>query len=445
MQKSYLSKKELELFNRSQQSVSVSYQHGHNDVEDAIVMQSIDVLNDYVKGELLIANADIAMLEQMAKGLLHKVKGAMYQKVFVLYQKVKESAKKIKEEEQKYANFAKVVSLLNNKKQAREMSMENLMLAKKTIEADTQHSPKQKQRAIQQLQSYALTKYAEMKQVCDKNFEPYKKFVSAYNFAYQKTAGNLGKVKAELKNTLNQGKESVKKKSSFNIFTSWANHIKAGFQSMKHMFKKIYYKYEPAIAVGSLLVISLVGWKAIKTTEGGSGLRFAPQTEVSKSSAKAQEAAQTIHFDEARQKSVQKQQAKPSNSSSKTTVEKDYYDTALQIHLGSKEAVQNLYNQIDNLAQSGKIKLVEGLSVKRYAHSFTMYNLIRPNSAENKAIQNLLAGGNENPDLINRLVMKAQAKGEGVRPDNNSVKTSNFDNANLSLQIQHLKNLQAQR
>ena len=41
--------------------------------------------------------------------------------------------------------------------------------------------------------------------------------------------------------------------------------------------------------------------------------------------------------------------------------------------------------------------------------------------------------------------MKAKAKGEGIKPDNNSIKTSNFDKAGKSLQIQHLKNLQKQR
>ena len=74
-----------------------------------------------------------------------------------------------------------------------------------------------------------------------------------------------------------------------------------------------------------------------------------------------------------------------------------------------------------------------------------MYQLIRPNSQENKDFQSLLNGQSVDAAYINNLVIKAGTKGQGVKPDNNSITTSNFDQASSQLQMQHLHNLQAQR
>ena len=59
------------------------------------------------------------------------------------------------------------------------------------------------------------------------------------------------------------------------------------------------------------------------------------------------------------------------HTETKTTISDNYYDTSLQIHLKSKQAVQSLYDQIDKLKAAGKLKMSEGLDTKRYAHSFT--------------------------------------------------------------------------
>ena len=131
-----------------------------------------------------------------------------------------------------------------------------------------------------------------------------------------------------------------------------------------------------------------------------------------------------------------------SSESLKTSVlDHDYFDSALTIHLKSAQAVQKLYDKIDSLAAKGAIQFANGTNTKRYAHAFTMYRLIRPNSAENKAIQDLLNGGKVDKGYINALVLKAGERGSGVKPDNNSIKTSNFDAASKALQLQHLANL----
>ena len=156
--------------------------------------------------------------------------------------------------------------------------------------------------------------------------------------------------------------------------------------------------------------------------------------------------AKTADFvKEAQKMAVTENKTEESNSlsSSKTQITGDYFDTSLEIHLKSKEKVQSLYDKIDALAEDGKIKFDNGTNTKKYAHAFTMYNLIRPNSVENQKIQNLLNGGQENPELINRLVLKAKDNGTGVKPDSPSIQTSNFDSANVALQQQHLKNLKS--
>lgn len=442
-----ISKKTLENICLSQAGIGVSYVPGRIEIEDSIVEQSIDILDGYASGEIVIANADVSTLEQIAKHMLHIVKGPLYKKVFSIYQKIKINIKKIQQDEKLYADFSRVVSVLNNKKQAQNMSMENLLQAKETIQKDTQHSSKQKQRLMQQLQSYALRKYGEAKKICNNEFEPYKHFVSSFNLSYQK-------VNTDLKDNQAQNVVDIsKQEKSPSVFAKYKAKAAQKLQQLKHNVKKAYYKYEALIAVGCLALVSFVGWKGVKSAcePGNSDFHYnITQTLSNQTDAdKKQEESKTISFAQAQQAYNQNAKGKTTSDTKvevqKTTLSQDYYDTSLQIHLGSSDAVQKLYNKIDSLAQAGKIKFADGLSTKRYAHSFTMYNLIRPNSAENKAIQNLLAGGSENPDLINRLVLKAKAKGEGIKPDNNSIKTSNFDKAAKSLQLQHLKNLQMQR
>ncbi len=440
MSNSYMSKQTLDMFAQSQQSIGISYKQGRIDIEDSIVMQSIDVLEGYVKGEVKIAESDLPTLERMAKHLLHILRGPLYQKVFAINQELSKNILKIKEDNAKLANFDKIVSVLNNKKQAQGLSMENLVRAKNILEADTEHSFKQKQRPMQQLQSYALTKYAEVKQNCRADYEPYKIFVSTFGLAHQKT----NKVIKNTKPVVNEKVEKPAKKQNpiLGALQKGKDAIVSKFQQAKKKIKRFYDKYEPLIALGTLLTVAVGGWKAMKSAATDESLTpYRATQNVVQTPADTLKTEKTADFSKAQAEMTPKKEMKQKQ----TTVASDYYDTSLQIHLGSKEAVQKLYNQIDSLAQAGKIKFAEGLDTKRYAHSFTMYKLIRPNSAENKAIQNLLNGGHENPDLINRLVLKAKAKGEGIKPDNNSIRTSNFDNANKGLQLQHLKNLQMQR
>ncbi len=118
---------------------------------------------------------------------------------------------------------------------------------------------------------------------------------------------------------------------------------------------------------------------------------------------------------------------------------KNRFDTSLKIILGEK-ARDQLYQQIDQLAQNGKIEYQDGTTREWYAHAFTMYNQLAPNSDENKNIKALLDGKDIDKTYINSLVIKAGRSGSGIQATGTY---SAFDHAPKELQQQHLKNRKA--
>ena len=118
---------------------------------------------------------------------------------------------------------------------------------------------------------------------------------------------------------------------------------------------------------------------------------------------------------------------------------KNRFDTALKIILGEQGRDQ-LYSQVDKLAKDGKIEYKDGTTREWYAHAFTMYDQLAPNSKENKAIQALLSGQGADKEYINSLVMQAGRDGKGIKA---SGSYSAFDHAPKELQQQHLKNRKA--
>lgn len=118
---------------------------------------------------------------------------------------------------------------------------------------------------------------------------------------------------------------------------------------------------------------------------------------------------------------------------------KNRFDTALKIILG-ETARDKLYQQVDSLEKAGKIEYKDGTTREWYAHAFTMYNQLAPNSKENKAVKNLLSGGNEDKAYIHSLVIQSGRDGRGIQA---SGTYSAFDHADKKLQQQHLKNRKA--
>ncbi len=117
---------------------------------------------------------------------------------------------------------------------------------------------------------------------------------------------------------------------------------------------------------------------------------------------------------------------------------KDRFDSALEIHLGAEKRDQ-LYQQIDKLAEDGKIEFKDGTTREWYAHAFTMYAKVSPNSDGGKLIAGLLAGEDVDKTVLNDLVIKAKRDGTGI---SGTGSYSAFDNAPQNLQQKHIQNRQ---
>ena len=68
---------------------------------------------------------------------------------------------------------------------------------------------------------------------------------------------------------------------------------------------------------------------------------------------------------------------------------KNYYDTALQIHLG-QDGCDKLYRQVEKMIKTSSLSLEDGASIESYAHALTMYRLIQPNGSANAFLQKAL-------------------------------------------------------
>ena len=142
------------------------------------------------------------------------------------------------------------------------------------------------------------------------------------------------------------------------------------------------------------------------------------------------------------QKQTVKEKGTADFAKERAALEKAYknrFDTSLKIILGEK-ARDQLYQKIDRLAQDGKIEYQDGTTREWYAHAFTMYDQLAPNSKENKDIKKLLAGNDVDKAYINSLVVKAGRTGTGIQATGTY---SAFDHAPKELQQQHIKSRKA--
>ena len=130
------------------------------------------------------------------------------------------------------------------------------------------------------------------------------------------------------------------------------------------------------------------------------------------------------------------------NLPSPDAVHKNYYDSALKIHLGVS-AREHLYDQLRNMATSQKIAIPAGESIEHLAHVITVSNLVQPNSAGNRFLQECL----HNPDTIsgaaqNKLWYIVKTAGDRAQNIRGSSTVSNFDKQNRQVQQEHLNALQ---
>lgn len=433
----------LKMFFDAQKSVTYG---GSGSMNKYILAQSQDVLQGLADGSVEINASDIDLCIELARCYAKSVSGENRKMAFDLLRKILAVGRKRQDILQKMENIHHVAYVLNHKKLAAQLSPEEMMVMSNTILQDKQNSPKFNQRLMQQLNSRALWKYASMsdKEICDSKIN--QNFVQMFNLKHKsKSRHNNGNFRTITNAVLAQ--EPVVKKKSFMTrcaekIKNFKYNISTSLTKLKHKVAHFYRQHEYKIAAFSFFLIGVGTYKASNYLEKEQTKAAYNQIQ----SSYTHDDAKSADFSAERAKIMNAQKNDTQNKTEATVVDhsmRDYYDTALLIHLKSVQAVQKLYHKIDSLAASGAIHFSQGTNAKRYAHAFTMYELIRPNSDENKKIQKLLAGEKVDAEYINSLVLKAGPKGNGVKPDNSSIKTSHFDQATKSLKLAHLANLKS--
>ena len=433
----------LKMFFDAQKSVTYG---GSGSMNKYILAQSQDVLQGLADGSVEINASDIDLCIELARCYAKSVSGENRKMALDLLRKILAVGRKRQDILQKMENIHHVAYVLNHKKLAAQLSPEEMMVMSNTILQDKQNSPKFNQRLMQQLNSRALLKYASMsdKEICDSKIN--QNFVQMFGLKYKsKSRHNNGNFRTITNAVLAQ--EPIVKKKSFMTrcaekIKNFKYNISTSLTKLKHKVAHFYRQHEYKIAAFSFFLIGVGTYKASNYLEKEQTKAAYNQIQ----SSYTHEDAKSADFSAERAKIMNAQKNDTQNKTEATVVDRsmrDYYDTALLIHLKSVQAVQKLYHKIDSLAASGAIHFSQGTNAKRYAHAFTMYELIRPNSVENKQIQKLLAGEKVDAEYINSLVLKAGPRGNGVKPDNSSIKTSHFDQATKSLKLAHLANLKS--
>lgn len=417
----------LKMYIGSQKNVPFGYKGHNSEIYDAINDQTFDLLKQYASGEKEINTDEEGLINDLISAYHYSSNTKQRLEAEKLHHAINKKITLAKERMKRVQNIGSLNSILNNKKEMRNMTSQEFVVALETIKTLSPQS-KLRQNMEQRLKSYAQLKYNLMRENNERN----KIFETEFNLKH-KTAQKTKPIKIQKTQTTKEAEKTPSKILTF--FSRGIEKIKSAAKQIKHRIKKFYYDHFATIAIGSVAATAVAGGKLANMATEPAQIPYSTYSYSNynnDTSPQKQEA--TADFTQEAQKIKQ--------SENKTQIQGDYYDTALEIHLKSKKAVQNLYDKIDALAQAGKIKFTQGTNTKRYAHAFTMYQLIRPNSAEYKRIKNLLNGGAENAERINQLVVRAGEKGQGVKPDDNTISTSNFDNASKALQMQHIKNLQ---
>ena len=123
-------------------------------------------------------------------------------------------------------------------------------------------------------------------------------------------------------------------------------------------------------------------------------------------------------------------------------VYKNYYDSALKIHLGETRR-DKLYDNLRNMVITQKLSIPQGESIEHLAHVVTVSNLVQPNSATNQFLQKCL----QSKDALsgaaqNKLWHIVENAGDKAQNIKGTSTYSNFAKQSRQIQQQHLQALQ---
>ena len=418
--------KMLKMYIGSQLNVPYKYKSQSSQSYNAINQQTSELLKQYASGERDINLNEEDLIKDLIRAYHYSSNPKQCLEAEKLQYAINKKIAYSKEKIKRLQNIGSLNSILNNKKEMRNLTSQEFIIALKTLQNLSPQSRLRKNME-QRLKSHAQLKYKTMLEMHERD--------GIFEKEFNLSPKNIQKINS-INNNITPPTPTPKKNTNTFVafFATGIEKIKSNAKKLKHKITRFYYKHLATIAIGSIATTAVVGGKLANMVTEQSQSPYDAYYSNTPNNTSIESKQTTADFAQAAKHIKQ--------SANKTTIQGDYYDTALEIHLKSKKAVQNLYNKIDSLSQKGKIVFSHGTNSKRYAHAFTMYQLIRPNSSEYKAIKNLLNGCSENVEKINQLVIDAGTKGQGVKPDNASIKTSNFDIAPKILQIQHIKNLQ---
>lgn len=378
--------------------------------------QSAIFLEDYIHGEVKLTPEAAEMmpdfftiLRQSGYGRIHK----LLKKAETAYKE--EIILRHKEEEKKKRFADTDCEILNNKKKAAQLSSKDMLLIASLLKDIKNSSTKKKEDKLKGFAMNKIERTLKGEIPADEDFDTLTKMFGTYR---QKTQVQnriaQGTLNTDASQKKNATKETTDKRAN--------NKTKQHRSGHSHFWKKLWKATKRTTIVAGLALLGYVGIKSVHSemNKSSSDTPKSPKTEV------VSKTSQTT-------KNTQKEVKTADFSKEQSALNKAYknrFDTALEIILG-KEARDNLYKQIDALEKSGKIEYKDGTTREWYAHAFTMYAKITPNSKENKAIKDFLAGKNNDKDYINSLVVKAGRTGSGVK---GSGKYSSFDKAPTELQ-----------
>lgn len=416
--------------------------------------QSFDFIESFFNKEYEIDSSNLPLVEDLIYSLKNSCSSKKSLSRINKYLHRLDLIKKEAEKEQQFLNslnnIQKAAAVLENKKLARSLSPQALLIIRNTLNA-AKMDKQAAQRLSNRLDSYARLKYAELKssKSFDRRNPHHKALEQTFALTHTRITNRMTQPQTSRRAHPRPSAPKTPRPGFFarlhTAAASLSTQISNAADNIRWRLSRFWHKAEKWVAIGATVAASVFLGKIIHKEINYQYIPPVKQNKevVTQTPPAKQETEKTKDFN----KAIAEQEAATTIPTDKvanqTPITGDYYDSALEIHLKSKEKVAALYHKIDSLAKSGAIKFSDGTNTKRYAHAATMYRLIRPNSKENKAFQNLLNGGKEDTGYINALVVKAGAKGQGVKADNNSITTSNFDNAPAQLQAQHLQNLRS--
>ncbi len=406
------------------------YRNYYNMMDISIEEQTGRYLSDY------LATRDI-LSEKAYKNIHDLILASLYSSNQHLAAKAHQAMKKwdveqkecqqIKERKSKNQSINYISSVLSSKKKARSLASEDMIDMKEFLDSlDT----KQAKVLLNKLNSYGQAKIQNIIEHQEKVPENMSEFSRAFGTWNQQNILQKAVPETKMPETSEKPQKTQKvQKQKKKIFF-------AGY-GLGQLFGKV-----RNVLVRSAKKIAIVGGIVLTALIAGKiGKNIIKSMKTDKTNIEV--LSQTPTFETNNAKTAVSAFKAPALSSEKDSKEealekayKNRFDTSLEILLG-KEKRDNLYARIDELARQGAIHYQGGTTREWYAHAFTMYDKIAPNSTENKNIKKLLKGGKLSAEYINNLVLKSGRGGKGVK---GSGTYSSYDRAPQDLQQRHTTN-----